>query len=81
MSAEKPNIIELFKTAVMKIEKKDIGPVNEKSHLASFGFDSVTTMEILAEIEDELSIEFPEDELASLETLGDLAYLTESLLD
>ena len=81
MSAEKPNILELFKAAVLKIEKKDIGPVSKESQLASFGFDSVTTMEILAEIEDELAIEFPEDELASLETLGDLAHLTENLLD
>ena len=80
MSAEKPNIIELFKAAVLKIEKKDIGPVNEESHLASFGFDSVTTMEILAEIEDQLFIEYPEDELANLETLGDLAHLTENLI-
>ncbi|MEE2901670.1 MAG: acyl carrier protein [Myxococcota bacterium] len=80
MSAEKANIIELFKAAVLKIEKKDLGPVSEESHLASFGFDSVTTMEILAELEDELSIEFPEEELGNLETLGDLAHLTEHLL-
>lgn len=80
MSTETVNIIELFKKAVLEIEKKDLGNVDETSQLASFGFDSVTTMEILAEIEDELSIEYPEDELANLETLGDLAQLTRGLL-
>ena len=80
MSSGKPNIINLFKAAVQTIEKKDISSANEATSLASFGFDSVTMMEILAEIEDELSIEYPEEELAGLETLGDLVVLTETLL-
>lgn len=74
------DLIALFQKAVLKIEKKTISDLRIESDLSSLGFDSVTTMEILAEIEDELEIEFPEEELEDLYTMSDLAALIRRLV-
>jgi acyl carrier protein len=68
-------IIEIFTEAVLAIEKKELSDLNAQTDLSTLGFDSVTTMEILSEIEERLNIEFPEEELGDIYLMSDLIKL------
>ena len=72
-------IIALFKKAVLTIERKELNEITVETNIAELGFDSVTTMEILSEIEDELEIEFPEEELGEIYLMSDLIRLVRKL--
>jgi len=73
-------LIGLFQKAVMEIEKKTLPNLSFETDLSTLGFDSVTTMEILAEIEDHLDIEFPEEALENVYHMSDLAALIRRLV-
>jgi len=73
-------IIELFTKAVFEIERKELSGVRPETDISTLGFDSVTTMEILSHIEEELDIEFPEEELGNIYLMSDLVVLVQSLL-
>ena len=73
-------IIELFTKAVFEIERKTLTDVRPDTDISTLGFDSVTTMEILSHIEEELDIEFPEDELGNIFLMSDLIRLVQGLL-
>ena len=72
-------IIQLFREAVLAIEKKELSELNVQTDLSTLGFDSVTTMEILSEIEEKLDIEFPEEELGDIYLMSDLIKLVQRL--
>ena len=73
-------IIALFTKAVFEIERKELTDISPNTDISTLGFDSVTTMEILSHIEEELAFEFPEDELGNIYLMSDLIRLVQSLL-
>ena len=73
-------IIALFKKAVLTIERKELNDIAPETNIAELGFDSVTTMEILSEIEEELEIEFPEEDLSEIYLMSDLIRLVRTLV-
>lgn len=68
-------IIQMFKAAVYEVDNKTLGDVSRDTEIAQLGLDSVATMEVIGALEEKLSIRFPDEELATLKSVGDLTAL------
>jgi acyl carrier protein len=68
-------IIQMFKAAVYEVDNKTLGEVSRETEIAGLGLDSVATMEVIGTLEEKLSIRFPDEELATLKSVGDLTAL------
>lgn len=69
------DIIRLFKAAVYEVDNKTLGDVNPTTEIAQLGLDSVATMEVIGALEEKLAIRFPDEDLATLRSVGDLTAL------
>jgi acyl carrier protein len=64
--------------AVVREELKRIAPdvsadkVTLDTDIAALGIESVTMLELIAALEDRFGVELPDDELTTLNTLGDV---------
>ena len=68
-------IIQLFKTAVYEVDHKQLGSITTDTEIAQLGLDSVATMEVIGALEEKLDMRFPDEELATLKSVGDLTAL------
>ena len=68
----KPDLLALFREIAQDVDKKNLGDVTEASVIADLGIDSLSTMQIVGELESRLDITIPDDQLVKLETVGDL---------
>lgn len=56
--------------------------VTESSHITGdLGIDSLSVMEMVAELEDKFQLTFPDDELPSMRTVGDVVRALERKLE
>ncbi|MDD3207628.1 MAG: phosphopantetheine-binding protein [Bacilli bacterium] len=60
------NVLEKFK------KKLNIDEVDEAKTLKDYGLDSLDMVELILELEDEYNIKFSDEEMTSLQTIGDL---------
>ena len=60
------NVLEKFK------KKLNIDEVDEAKTLKDYGLDSLDMVELILELEDEHNIKFSDEEMTSLQTIGDL---------
>lgn len=73
-------IIELFKEAVTEVDSTvKITDVTPSTELAALGLDSVMTMEVIGALEDRLEVRFPDEDLATIRSMSDLAKLINRL--
>lgn len=73
-------IIEMFKAAVAEVDSKiKVGAVTPATELSSIGLDSVMTMEVIGVLEEKLDVRFPDEDLATVKTMGDLTTLVNRL--
>jgi acyl carrier protein len=68
-------IIQLFKQSVFEVDQKSLGALTLETEIAQLGLDSVATMEVIGALEEKLSVRFPDEELATLKSVGDLTAL------
>ena len=68
-------IIQLFKAAVYEVDQKTLGSLTPDTEIAQLGLDSVATMEVIGALEEKLAVRFPDEELATLKSVGDLTAL------
>jgi acyl carrier protein len=66
------DLFELFKTIAARIEKRDFPGVTRQSVITNLGIDSLSMMQIVGEMESELNIQIPDEDLVELVTVGDL---------
>ncbi len=63
----------MFNTIARQVEKgKDLPTITRDSKITALGIDSVSMMEIIGVIEDELDVSIPDEKLARLQTVGDI---------
>lgn len=73
-------IIEVFKQSVREVDQRiEVDAVDSGTSLASIGLDSVMTMEVIGIMEERLDIRFPDEDLATLKSMGDLTELVRRL--
>ena len=66
------DLLLLFKTIAARVDKRDFPNVTTKSVITELGVDSLSMMQIVGEMETELGILIPDEDLVELVTVGDL---------
>jgi acyl carrier protein len=62
----------LFKQAASEVSGKTFDSLDKTTTLSDIGLDSVAVIELVGYLEETLNIRLPDEELASVNTLGDL---------
>lgn len=68
----KQDLLATFRTVAARVEKRDFPNVSEKSVISELGIDSLAMMQIVGEMETELGVMIPDEDLVELITVGDL---------
>jgi acyl carrier protein len=72
-SGAESEVIAVFKKAVWEVDQKKLDGLKPEDTIRSLGIDSVAMMEVIGYLEDELEIHLPDESLAGVQTVGDLA--------
>jgi len=65
----------LFRQATGEVAGKTFDSLDEAAVISEMGLDSVTMLELVGYLEEKLNIRIPDEELATINTLGDLSDL------
>jgi acyl carrier protein len=66
------DVIGLFKQAALEVHGRELGALEATTEISTLALDSVAVMEMTGCLEDKLKIRIPDEELAEVETLGQL---------
>lgn len=72
-------VVVLFKKAAWEVDQKKLDDLRLEDKISALGIDSVAMLEVIGFFEEELEIHLPDERLARVETLGDLAKLITSM--
>jgi acyl carrier protein len=70
--AQNPDLLEMFKTVAARVDKREFPNVTDGSVITELGIDSLSMMQIVGEMETELGVMIPDEDLVELVTVGDL---------
>ena len=74
------DIITLFKQAVREVDANTkLDDLSASTEIAKLGLDSVMTMEVIGVLEERLNVRFPDEDLATLKSVGDLTALIQRM--
>ncbi len=74
------DLLELFKSVAARVDKREFPNVTRKSVITDLGIDSLSMMQIVGEMESELGVLIPDEDLVELVTVGDLVSKVEQRL-
>lgn len=74
------DLLTLFKNIAKRVDKKDFDKVTSESVITELGIDSLSVMQIVGEMETELGVMIPDEDLVELITVGDLVRKIEARL-
>ncbi len=77
---EKKNLLAMFKVVAARVDKREFPHVTNESVITDLGIDSLSMMQIVGEMESELGIMIPDEDLVELVTVGDLCNKIEARL-
>lgn len=77
---KKRDLLELFKEVALRVDKRALPNVTRSSKISELGIDSLSVMQIVGELETELGIMIPDEDLVEIVTVGDLCEKVESRL-
>ena len=77
---QKRDLLEMFKTVAARVDKRAFPEVTTSSVITELGIDSLSMMQIVGEMETELGVMIPDEDLVELVTVGDLVSKVEALL-
>ncbi|GEM_PF-4314048 len=69
------NLLSIFQEAALDIAQKDFSDLSWDTKIEALGIDSVALFEIFGHLEEELDLEFEDDDLKTIRTLADLREL------
>ncbi len=69
---DRAQLLEMFREKAAEIAEKDFATLTEGSVIADMGVDSLNMLEIIGEMEKELSVQIPDDLLVGIETVSQL---------
>lgn len=76
----KRDVLEMFKTVAARVDKREFPNVTRSSVITELGIDSLSMMQIVGELETELGVMIPDEDLVELRTVGDLCEKVEGRL-
>ena len=74
------NVIQMFQQAALEVNGKKLEALTADTVISRLGLDSVAVMELVSYFEEKLNIRMPDEDLAKVQTLGDLASLVKRLV-
>ncbi len=74
------NITQLFAQAALEVNGKKLEGLTRDTVISKLGLDSVAIMELISYFEEKLEIRLPDEDLANVKTLGDLAGVVKTRL-
>ncbi len=74
------NIIQLFTQAALEVNGKKLDGLTKETVISKLGLDSVAVMELVSFFEEKLNIRMPDEDLAKVQTLGDLGDVVKRLV-
>lgn len=74
---DRPQLLALFQKMAGEVAEKDLAGLEEANVIADIGVDSLAMLEIIGEMERELGVQIPDDELVGIETVSQLLDLVE----
>lgn len=74
------NIIQLFAQAALEVNGKKLDGLTKDTVISKLGLDSVAVMELVSFFEEKLDIRMPDEDLAKVQTLGDLGDVVKRLV-
>ena len=69
---ERTQLMEMFKAKASEVAERDFSALSESSVIADMGVDSLAMLEIVGEMERELDVQIPDDNLVGIETVAQL---------
>jgi acyl carrier protein len=78
--SDQRDLLELFKTVAARVDRREFPQVTRESIITDLGIDSLSMMQIVGEMEAELGVMIPDEDLVELITVGDLCAKVESRL-
>jgi acyl carrier protein len=70
--ADTKDLLSMFQTVAERVDKRPFPNVTRESVITELGIDSLSMMQIVGEMETELGIMIPDEDLVELVTVGDL---------
>jgi acyl carrier protein len=74
---DRAKLLEMFRSMATEVAEKDFSNLREESVIADMGVDSLAMLEVVGEMERELRIQIPDDQLVGIETVRQLLDLVE----
>ena len=74
------NLLSMFQAVAARIDKRAFDHVTSESVITELGIDSLSMMQIVGEMETELGVMIPDEDLVELKTVGDLVKKIEARL-
>jgi acyl carrier protein len=74
------DLLVMFKTLAARIDKRAFDHVTRDSVITELGIDSLSMMQIVGEMETELGVMIPDEDLVEIRTVGDLVGKVEGRL-
>jgi acyl carrier protein len=78
---EKRDLLDMFKTVAARVDKRAFPDVTRTSVITELGIDSLSMMQIVGEMETELGVMIPDEDLVELITVGDLVSKVEARVE
>lgn len=70
-------LLEMFQEAASMIAERDLRDTHEGTEIAQLGIDSLGMLELVGELERQVGVHLPDDQLVGLLTVRDLLDLVE----
>lgn len=74
------NVLQLFAQAALEVNGKKLEGLTKETVISKLGLDSVAVMELVSFLEEKLNIRMPDEDLAKVQTLGDLGEVVKRLV-
>lgn len=74
------DVLSMFKQVAARVDKREFPHVTRASVITELGIDSLSMMQIVGELETELGVMIPDEDLVELTTVGDLCSKVEARL-
>ncbi|MBK6515345.1 MAG: acyl carrier protein [Polyangiaceae bacterium] len=72
------DLLVMFKTVAARVDKRAFDHVTRESVITELGIDSLSMMQIVGEMESELGVMIPDEDLVEIRTVGDLVRKVEA---
>lgn len=74
------SISQLFAQAALEVNGKKLEGLTKDTVISKLGLDSVAIMELVSFFEEKLNIRMPDEDLAKVQTIGDLGEVVKRLV-